>query len=96
VTSRGRVPPYAGPGCAFNQKIRQTGGMKLRPEDLRIDIIRVVGGKPCAVRVVHLPTGTSASAEDEESIAANRELALIRLSDLLGAELPDVGPNTAP
>jgi protein subunit release factor A len=70
--------------------------MSIRPEDLRIDVIRVAGGKPCAVRVVHLPTGISAHAEDQETIAANRHLALSRLSELLGTELPDDGPSTAP
>jgi protein subunit release factor A len=43
------------------------------------------------VRVVHLPTGTSASAEDEVNIAANRELALTRLADLLGEPFPRSG-----
>ena len=48
------------------------------------------------MRVIHIPTGTAATAEDEESIAVNRELALTRLSTLLAADLPDLGSSPAP
>ena len=59
--------------------------MEIRPEDLKIEAMRWVGGG-CGVRITQVPTGTSAYAVDEDTISANRELALARLSQALDDE----------
>jgi protein subunit release factor A len=61
------------------------GHMEPRPEDLRIDVIRVADGNPCAVRITHLPTGTVVRSADEDSIEGNRERALLLLREALAA-----------
>jgi protein subunit release factor A len=55
----------------------------LSPEDLRIDVARMVGDSPCAVRVTHSPTGTTVQVDDQPSTEANRDLALARLREKL-------------
>ena len=58
------------------------GGMEISPEELRVDIIRTVGG-PCSVRVTYLPTGQSATVDDGSDVMATRELAMRKLERLL-------------
>jgi protein subunit release factor A len=53
------------------------------PEDLRIDVARMVDDGPCAVRVTHTPTGTTVVVDDQLSTEANRDLALARLREKL-------------
>jgi protein subunit release factor A len=53
------------------------------PEDVRIDVARMVDGGPCAVRVTHTPTGTTVQVDDQASTDANRDLALDRLREKL-------------
>ena len=57
--------------------------MDISPEDLRIDVARMVGDGPCAVRVTHRPTGTTVQVDDQPSTEANRDLALAQLRDKL-------------
>jgi protein subunit release factor A len=52
-------------------------------DDLRIDVARMVGDGPCAVRVTHTPTGTTVQVDDQPSTEANRDLALTRLREML-------------
>jgi protein subunit release factor A len=49
--------------------------MELRGEDFRIDRYRTASGA-VGVRVIHLPTGASASVDDQPTAAENRERAL--------------------
>jgi protein subunit release factor A len=51
------------------------------PEDLRIDVARMVDDGPCAVRVTHRPTGTTVEVNDQGSTDANRDVALARLRE---------------
>jgi protein subunit release factor A len=57
--------------------------MDFSPEDLRIDVARMVDDSPCAVRVTHTPTGMTVQVDDQPSTDANRDLALVRLRDKL-------------
>ena len=43
-----------------------TWGVDIRPEDLRIDVIRHVGDGTCAVRITYIPTGTTAYADNTD------------------------------
>jgi protein subunit release factor A len=52
-------------------------------EDLRIDVARMIGDGPCAVRVTHLPSGTTVTVDDQDSTAANREVAVARIEEIL-------------
>lgn len=47
--------------------------------DLRVDVLPGRPGGPDAVRVTHLPTGTSVSVDREGSTAANRAQAMAEL-----------------
>ena len=49
--------------------------MELRGEDFRIDRYRTASGTD-GVRVLHLPSGLSASVDDQPTAAENRERAL--------------------
>lgn len=55
--------------------------MELAPEDLRINVARMVGGGPCGVRVTHTPTGESVWVDDQATTEANRDLAISRLRE---------------
>jgi hypothetical protein len=57
----------------------------IEPDDLRIDLIRVAGGRPDAIRVTHLPTGTTVTVDDQPSAQENHERALERLLERLRA-----------
>jgi protein subunit release factor A len=59
------------------------GRVDIADGDLRFDVIRVGAGGPCVVRVTHLPTGTSATVDDQPSIPESRKLAYERLVALL-------------
>ena len=54
--------------------------VEVPPEDLRIDVIHVKGGGPCAVRITHLPTQTVVFSDGEASTEDNRDRAMERLS----------------
>jgi hypothetical protein len=45
------------------------------PEDLRVDTIRVTGGRPTQSRMTHLPTGTVVRVDDQPTIKQNRDRA---------------------
>jgi protein subunit release factor A len=55
----------------------------IEPDDVRVDIIRVTGVGPCAVRATYLPTGTTVTVDDLASIEANRAEALARLAEAI-------------
>ena len=61
------------PGRWDNERV------EIAPEDLRIDVARMVGVGPCGVRFTHTPTGMSVSVDDLVSTEANRDLAMSRL-----------------
>jgi len=70
---RQRVPPTDGSVGQWS--------VEIEPEDLRIDVAKMVGGGPCGVRVTHVPTGTNAWADDQVSTEANRDLVVARLRE---------------
>jgi len=57
--------------------------MDLTPDELVCDLHRT-DGRRCGVRVTHLPSGKTASAEDGETVEANRIAAVTSLSEALG------------
>jgi protein subunit release factor A len=52
-------------------------------KDLRVDTIAVAGGRPSAIRVTHLPTGTSVRVGAQPTIEENRDRAMELLLELL-------------
>jgi len=56
--------------------------VELDPENLRIDVARILDSGRCAVRVTHHP-GTTVSVDDQPSTEANRQLAIARVADEL-------------
>ena len=72
----------------FNFEAKDYGSFKL--SDLKIETCRASGNggqhvntTDSAVRVVHLPTGTEASASEERSQIRNKTLAVLRLQEKL-------------
>ena len=59
----------------------------------RIDTIRVGGGRPCAIRVTHVPTGTVISVDDQPTIKQNRDRAMSVLQEPLAASESDNFPD---
>jgi peptide chain release factor 2 len=59
--------------------------MEIAPEDLRVDVMRMMGGGPCGVRITHIPSGTVVGVDDQPSTEENRERALFLLREQLGA-----------
>jgi len=57
----------------------------VNPEDLRVDTMRVADGRPCAIRVTHLPTETVVSMDDQPTIEQNRGRAMNLLQKALSA-----------
>lgn len=57
--------------------------MDFAPEDVRIDVARMLDDGPCGVRVIHTPTGTTVEVDDQGSTDANRDLALTRLRKMV-------------
>ena len=57
----------------------------IEPSDLRIDVMRMADGLPCAVRITHLPTQTVVMADDQVSTEANRDRAMELLRDALSS-----------
>jgi hypothetical protein len=53
--------------------IGQDRWVEIVPEDIRVDVIRTIGGGACAVRITHVPTGTAVTVDDQPSISENRE-----------------------
>jgi protein subunit release factor A len=43
----------------------------------------MIGEGPCAVRVTHTPSGTTVTVDDQDSTDANREMALVRIQEML-------------
>ena len=70
-----------GPGCPHAPGGVGQWTVEFAPEDLRIDVARIVGGGPCGVRVTHAPTGTTVWVDDQVSTEANRDLAMSRLRE---------------
>ena len=62
---------------------RQYRRVELAPEDLVIDIF-VVRRDPSPVRVTHRRTRLSVIVHDQPTTQANRDVAVERLSELLG------------
>lgn len=72
----------------FDFEAKDTGSFKLN--DLKIETCRASGNggqhvntTDSAVRVIHLPTGTEASASEERSQTRNKALAILRLQEKL-------------
>jgi protein subunit release factor A len=57
----------------------------LSPEDVRVDVIRIAGDGPCAVRVTHVPTGTAVTVDDQLTIKDNRARAIALLREALAS-----------
>lgn len=49
-----------------------------------MQVIRLRDGRPCAVRLIHRPSGIKAYADDGPTIEANRDRALTFLKAELG------------
>ena len=60
-----------------------TGPVDIPPEDVRIDVARMLDDGPCGVRVIHTPTGMTVEVDDQDSTEANRELALAQLRQMV-------------
>ena len=57
--------------------------VEVAPEDLRVDTIVVADGRPSAIRVTHLPTGTAVRVSDQPTFEDNRDRAMELLLELL-------------
>jgi len=56
--------------------------VELRPDDIRIETTRVVGGG-CSARITHVATGKSVIVDDRPTAIENRERALELLATML-------------
>ena len=59
--------------------------MEIPPKDLRIDTTRIIGGGSI-VRITHLPTGTSVTVDDGDTMRSNRDRAMRELEQLLNQQ----------
>ncbi len=57
---------------------------EIRDEDIEMQVIRLGDGRPCAVRVIHRPSGREAVSEDGPTIRDNRDRAMAMLKSQLG------------
>jgi protein subunit release factor A len=55
----------------------------LDPTDLTVDLILRKDRAVCAVRITHVPTGTSATVDDCPTVEANKEAALALLAEAI-------------